>query len=152
MLQDQAMPVSQPSGPDPETIVDYIRQTYPETVVLEMTGTWFFSLDEKHWPNFATIVTTDEHDQASNLSRPDVFRLNIGVDRPTFQRVGRRERDARLHDPRSAVPPPRVREAALDQHHQPERTTFEAVVVPLLELAHGRLAAARDRHKGPSAG
>ena len=62
------MGYSKGSGPVPETIATYIKETYPETVVLEMTGTWFFSLDEKHWPNFATIVTTDEHDQASNLS------------------------------------------------------------------------------------
>jgi hypothetical protein len=35
---------------------------------------------------FATIVTRDygEFDDASNLDRPDVFRLNVGVGRETF--------------------------------------------------------------------
>ncbi len=35
---------------------------------------------------FATIVTTDNgnFDNASNLDRPDVFRLNIGVSKETF--------------------------------------------------------------------
>ena len=38
---------------------------------------------------FATIVTKDygEFDNASNLNRPGVFRLNIGVSKETFQRL-----------------------------------------------------------------
>jgi uncharacterized protein DUF6194 len=77
-----------PFGPTPEDITKYILETYPETDVAEAYAAWFFSLDaEKHFPNFATIVTTDDHDDASDLSRPGVFRLNIGVDRQTFERV-----------------------------------------------------------------
>ena len=35
---------------------------------------------------FATIATADyEYDHISNLDRPGVFRLNIGVSRQTFQ-------------------------------------------------------------------
>jgi hypothetical protein len=75
-------------GPGPEAIVNHIRATYPETDIIEMGGAWFFSLDpEKHWPNYATIVTDDDHDTASNLSRPGVYRLNLGLDRATFERV-----------------------------------------------------------------
>ncbi len=49
------------SGPDPEPIVASSRDTYPDTAILESGGTWFFSLDaEKHFPNFATIVTNDD--------------------------------------------------------------------------------------------
>jgi hypothetical protein len=80
-----------PTGPDPEAITRYIRETHPETDVVAIAGAAFFSLDpEKHFPNFATIVSTDEHDMGSpsNLSaRPDVFRLNIGVGRETFERL-----------------------------------------------------------------
>jgi hypothetical protein len=38
---------------------------------------------------FATIVTKDygEFDNLSNLNRPGVFRLNIGVSKATFQRL-----------------------------------------------------------------
>ena len=52
-------------------------------------GATFFSLEDSHWPNFATIVTTDEHDmgQPSKLSRPGVFRLNIATRKETFQRL-----------------------------------------------------------------
>jgi len=38
----------------------------------------FFSLDpEKHWPNFATLVTSDEYDSASDLSRSGIGKLEI---------------------------------------------------------------------------
>src|SRR5437773_10552442 len=83
-------PESLPTGPDPEAITRIILERYPETDVVEAFGATFFSLDpERHWPNFATIVTTDEHDEGapSRLSRSGVFRLNIGVSRATFQRV-----------------------------------------------------------------
>jgi hypothetical protein len=63
-------------GPDPASITRYIRETYPDADVVSPRGGRFFACDaEAHWPNFATIVTTDEFDDASNLSRPSVFRL-----------------------------------------------------------------------------
>src|SRR4029453_11669854 len=80
-----------PTGPDPEAITRTILETVPETDMVEALGARFFSLDpERHFPNFATIVTTDEHDEGepSDLSaRPGVFRLNIGVGRATFERL-----------------------------------------------------------------
>ena len=67
------MTTTLPSGPDPETIVRYITDTYPESDVVQAMNAWFFSLDpEKHWPNYATLVTTNEHDDASDLDRPAV--------------------------------------------------------------------------------
>jgi hypothetical protein len=78
-----------PTGPDPEAITRFILERYPETVVGAALGATFFSLDAKHWPNYATIVTTDEHDMGnpSSLARPDVFRLNLGVGKETFERL-----------------------------------------------------------------
>jgi hypothetical protein len=76
------------AGPDPETITDHIRTTYPETAILEAGGTWFFSLDgEKHFPNYATIVTNNDYDDGSDLDRDGVFRLNLGLPRATFERL-----------------------------------------------------------------
>ena len=75
-----------PTGPDLEAIISYLTTTYPATDIVTIPAAWFFSLDpEKHWPNYATIVTNDEHDQASDLSRPGVFWLNIGVGKETFR-------------------------------------------------------------------
>jgi hypothetical protein len=139
-----------PTGPDPEGITRYIRETYPETDVVTIEGAAFFSLDpEKHFPNFATIVTTDEHDMdsPSNLNaRPDVFRLNIGVGRETFDRlvgsIG--EPDYAALD--RLLPHP----VYARQHYlsilNPSEATFRDVVIPLLAEAHGRLAAQRERH------
>ncbi len=128
------------SGPDPEAITKYIKDMYPETVVLEMTGTWFFSLDDKHWPNFATIVTTDEHDQASNLSRPGVFRLNIGVDKPTFKRIAEAAPEPDYTELDRLLPHPVYAKQLWISILNPSARTFAQTVAPLLELAHDRLA------------
>ncbi len=128
-------------------ITRYIVETYPETDIVTAGGGTFFSIDpEKHWPNFATLVTTDEFDEGAiaNLSRPGVFRLNIGVTGKTFDRV--------LGS--AASPDATVDYAALDtllphpvyakQHWlsviNPSDETFERVVKPLLDEAHGILA------------
>src|SRR5689334_1551885 len=78
-----------PTGPGPEAIAALIQERYPDAVIAQALNAWFFSLDESHWPNFATIVTTDEHDmgEPSRLARPGVFRLNLGVGKPTFERL-----------------------------------------------------------------
>ena len=149
MIYDREMDELRQPGPDPETIASYIRETYPDTAVLEMTGTWFFSLDhEKHFPNFATIVTTDEHDPnaESNLSRPDVFRLNIGVDRATFDRLAGHQPDPDYAALDRILPHP----VYARQHWicilNPSATIYDDVVIPLLALAYDRLAGIRARH------
>ena len=138
-----------PIGPDPKAIKRTILETWPETDVVEALGAKFFSLDpEKHWPNFATIVTTDEHDEGapSNLSRPGVFRLNIGVGRETFQwLVGRMvEPDYAAFE--RILPHPVYAKQLWISILNPSDATFRDVVIPLLTEAHDRLAAARARH------
>jgi hypothetical protein len=138
-------------GPDPDTISHYVVDTFPGVDLVTAMGATFFSLDpEKHWPNFATIVTTDEHDMGSpsNLSaRPDVYRLNIGMSRQTFDRlVG----DA--SDPDYAALDRLLPHPVYAQQHwvsilNPSAATFESVVKPLLKEAHDRVAATRARHR-----
>ena len=143
------MPTNDPSAGDPQTIVRYILETYPETDVIESMNAWFFSLDaEKHWPNFATIVTTDEHDDASDLSRPGVFRLNIGVDKATFRRVAGADPDPDYTALDRLLPHPVYARQHWISILNPSPSTFTEVVVPLLAEAHDRLAAVRARHRG----
>lgn len=138
-------PPSLPPGPDAQAIVRYIVETYPETDVVEAMNAWFFSLDaEKHWPNFATIVTTDEHDDASDLDRPDVFRLNLGVDRPTSERIAAADPDYTVFD--TLLPHPVYGQQLWISILNPSEETFRDVVVPLIALAHDRLAAVRAGH------
>lgn len=137
-------------GPDHDAVVRYITETFPGVDVVTAMGATFLSLDpEKHWPNFATIVTTDEHDMGSpsNLSaRPDVYRLNLGVDKATFERYegGHAEPDFAALD---AVLPHPVYAA---QHWisilNPTWSTWNETVIPLIAVAHDRLAAQRARH------
>jgi len=117
------MSAAKGSRPDPETITTYIRATYPETV-----------------------VTTDEHDTDSFLTRPDVFRLNVGVDRSTFERVAGLAREPDYTALDRLLPHP----VYAKQHWicilNPSASTFDEVVIPLLRLAYDRLAAVRARH------
>ena len=82
---------------DQAAITAYIVETCPGTDVVVgtegiATGDTFFIYDpDRNLPDkqrlpFATIVTKDygEFDNASNLNREGVFRLNIGVGRETF--------------------------------------------------------------------
>jgi len=141
------MDESTAAGPSPETIVDHILQTYPETDVVEAMHSWFFSLDpEKHWPNYATIVTTDEHDQASDLARDGVFRLNLGVDRETFDRIAAAEPDPEFTAADRLFPHPVYAAQRWISIVNPTETTWRETVIPLIALAHDRVAVQRARH------
>jgi hypothetical protein len=66
--------------------VEYITTTFPDVETSTDFGyTFFFYRSERQLP-FATLIAADnEYDRISNLDRPDVFRLNIGISRETFQ-------------------------------------------------------------------
>lgn len=83
---------------DQEAIIQYITDTFTGLDILRPAdgpgaGDTFIyydpqrSLDPAHRLPFATIVTKDygDFDNTSQLNRPDVFRLNIGVGRDTFR-------------------------------------------------------------------
>lgn len=56
--------------------------------VVEASGDWYCFVGaepaDQRMP-FATIVTSNAHDRASDLDRPGVFRLNIGVPREAYE-------------------------------------------------------------------
>ncbi len=137
-------------GPDPEAIVTYLTTTYPATDVVTIPGAWFLSLDaEKHWPNYATIVTTDEHDMASpsNLSaRPEVFRLNLGVDKTTFERYAGVDTEPDYAALDTVLPHPVYAAQHWISILNPSSATWNETVIPLIAVAHDRLAAQRARH------
>jgi hypothetical protein len=141
-----------PTGPDPEAITGLIVETWPETDVVTIEGAAFFSLDpEKHWPNYATIVWSDDFDQASNLSRPGTFRLNVGVGRKTFESLvgSMTEPDSSAFD--RLLPHPVYAKQLWVSILNPSEATFREVAFPLLVEAHDRLAAQRARHRAGKA-
>src|SRR4029079_10338847 len=144
-----------PTGPDPEAIKQTILERYPETVVAEAMGATFFSLDESSWPNYATIVTTDENDMGapSNLTaRPGAFRLNVGVGKETFERLVRGALDPDYAAVDVVLPPPVYAKQRWISILNPSEGTFRDVVLPLIDEAHARLADVKARHADPSAG
>ena len=63
---------------------------YSAEVTAALAALFFFAPPEPgqasdHRRPFATLVTTDDHDQDSDLNRPGVFRLNIGVSPAPFR-------------------------------------------------------------------
>ena len=144
------MPSEKGPGPNPDEISDWITSTFSETVVAEAMGATFFSLDPSHWPNFATIVTTDEHDTGSpsNLARDGVFRLNIGVGKATFERLVGAMTDPDYAALDSVIPHPVYAKQRWIAILNPSRQTFDGVVKPLIAEAHERLARPRRRRSG----
>ena len=67
-------------------VVDYIMKTFPdvETTTTYGYNMFFYRSDRKL--AFATLISSDfDYDHISNLNRPGVYRLNIGVSKQTFQ-------------------------------------------------------------------
>jgi len=68
----------------------YIRETFDGLNVMEGAGDTYFIYDpvgdlpaNRQMP-FATIVTGDRYDSVSDLDRPGVYRLNIGLTKATY--------------------------------------------------------------------
>jgi hypothetical protein len=68
------------------SITRYITDTFEgiDAVSIEATGDVFFFYDPDHMIPFVTLITNDNYDQFSNLNRPSVFRLNIGISKKTY--------------------------------------------------------------------
>ena len=69
----------------------YITGTFEgvDVVVASDNSFFFYNPDSNVPPDhrfpFVTLVTSDLYDQFSNLNRPSVFRLNIGIGKQTFR-------------------------------------------------------------------
>jgi hypothetical protein len=74
---------------DEASIIQYITDTFADVQVASANGDSFFfygpgqKVPERTLP-FATLVTSDAYDQASNLDRPSVFRLNLGIGKAAY--------------------------------------------------------------------
>ena len=71
---------------DESSVANYITQTFPGVETTINFGYTFFFYGSDHTLPFATIASSgNEYERISNLDRPGVFRLNIGVSKQTFQ-------------------------------------------------------------------
>lgn len=81
-------------------ITSYITSTFADVETAVDLGYTFFFYRDDHMHAFATIASTgNEYEKISNLDRPGVYRLNIGVSSETFQAMfGKGKVDVSAYD------------------------------------------------------
>ena len=150
---------------DQDAIIQYVTDTFMGVEVVRPTDgpgaddTFFIyvpqhNLDPRRRFPFATIVTKDygDFDNASQLNRPNVFRLNIGVSKDTFRALFGPAPSAASDKSATydfaaldrLMPHPVYAPQSWVCVLNPSPETFEAVK-PLLAEAYSRVAA---RHAG----
>lgn len=131
---------------DEAAIVDYVARTFAGVTVLRPTDgpgagdTFFIHQDDAQQFPFSTIVTKDygDFDASSNLNRPGVFRLNVGVSRDTFRRLF--PSDDTPHDYAAldvVMPHPVYAPQSWVSVLNPSESTFDSLK-PLLQEAYAR--------------
>ena len=105
-------------------------------------------LDDAHRFPFATIVTKDygKFDNSSNLDRPGVFRLNIGVSKETYARLFPAEGDHDFTALDRLMPHPVYGTNHFVCILNPSESTFESIK-PLVKEAHGIAMGRVERRK-----
>ncbi len=85
---------------DETFITSYITDTFVDVETTVNLGYTFSFYRDDHMHAFATIASTgNEYEKISNLDRPGVYRLNIGVSRDTFQAMfGKGKIDVSAYD------------------------------------------------------
>lgn len=135
-------------GPTQDEMTGLVRERWPDAVTAEIEGAIFFSLDEKHWPNFATIVWQDDFDEGavSQLTeRPGVYRVNVGVDKETFTRLVGSAADPDYSAFDRFLPHPVYAKQRWISILNPSHATVREELMPLIGAAHDRLVAGRER-------
>lgn len=138
---------------DEATIVREITTTLAGVEGQHHAGDWYFFTGTERMMPFATLVTSDAHDSVSELHRPGVFRLNIGVSKATFQGLLGEDVDLEAGYDYAVLdrvlPHPVYGKQYWVAILNPSAATFEAMVRPLLAEAHAR-SEARDARRDHS--
>ena len=77
---------------DIETVREVLA-AFPDTRIIEADGDLFAIHDpdgdyeQRPRQGWATVVTSDAYDAASDLNRPGIYRLNIGLAKARFQEL-----------------------------------------------------------------
>jgi hypothetical protein len=129
------------------SITKYITDTFKGVEVVEAFGGSFFFIDPERKFPFATLVSgDDEYDKFSDLSRPGVFRLSVGVGKQTFQALFASTETHDFTALDKIMPHPVYGKMYWACVLNPSAATFEAVK-PLLAEAYD-ISAARHAKRG----
>lgn len=74
-------------GIDEGAVIEYIVTTFPDLQYEVVQGNWFFFRGADRKIPAITLMSNDVFDTYSDLGRPSVYRLNIGVSSDTFDRL-----------------------------------------------------------------
>ena len=126
---------------DEAAMIQYITNTFADVQTNTAYNYIFFFYDSERKLPFATLGTADnEYDRVSNLDRPGVFRLNIGVRPATFQALfGSRKVDISAYDLtalNTMMPHPDYAPQSWLCILNPSDDTFQHTVQPLLAEAY----------------
>lgn len=135
---------------DERGITDYILNTFDGVKSMQNFGYTFFFYGAEHMLPFATIAATgNEYERISQLDRPGVFRLNLGVSKATFQALfGTDKVDVSTYDFTALdtmMPHPDYAAQSFICVLNPSDATFQTLQ-PLLAEAYG-LAVKRAQRK-----
>lgn len=139
---------------DEAAMIQYITETFAGVETTTAYGyTFLFYGSERKLP-FATLAASDnEYDRVSKLDRPGVFRLNIGVRKPTFQSLfGTGNVDVSAYDFSTLdtiMPHPDYAAQSWICVLSPSDATFQQTVQPLLAEAYD-VAVERQRRRHPT--
>jgi len=123
---------------DESEVVDYITNTFPDVETTTDFGyTFFFYRSDQKLP-FATLIASDQdYDRVSNLDRPGVFRLNIGISKEMFESLfGKGQVDVSRYDFSTLdmiMPHPEYAQYHFICVLSPSEATFERVRILLAE-------------------
>lgn len=123
---------------DESAVIDFIQNTFPDVeTVVDFGYTMFFYKSDRKL-SFATLISSDyDYDHVSNLNRPGVYRMNIGVSKGTFQSLfGKNDVDLNNFDFASLdviMPHPEYAQYHFICVLSPSEKTFEKVRVLLAE-------------------
>jgi hypothetical protein len=131
--------------PTAQEVIQVLRDEFPDAVVLVIEDAAFFSMDDSHWPNFATVVWSDRHDvdAPARLDREGVFRLNFPLAPQEFKRLVGDMADADDIDysmSDTLLPHPTYGKQRWVGIVNPSHTTLTEVALPFIRAAHDRLA------------
>ena len=138
-----AIPVTDvTTEPTAQEVIQVLRDEFPDAVVLVIEDAAFFSMDESHWPNFATVVWSDRHDvdAPAQLDREGVFRLNFPLAPREFKRLVGDMADPDYSAFDTLLPHPTYGKQRWVGVLNPSHATFTELALPLIRAAHDRLA------------
>lgn len=132
-----------------EAIHRYITETFEGVRNVEASGNTFFMVDPEGKFPFATLVTNDDYDNYSNLNRPGIYRLNIGISKESYHAhfPAKANVDNEGKSPATSydftalntlMPHPVYGRMYWVCILNPDTSTFQSLVQPLLAESYGR--------------